>query len=962
MTKEADLRAGAQSNRPSESGQKQVAPSEPPATQIKMPKQSGETPSPEPKPAQPSSMDAVENLLRNLMTRLEENDRRYGDALQGLNQRLNDLSEQVASARGSQSTGSGSALDRVHEQATSLAAQISDAGGTHQAQQGVQTGQLEQRVGGFANDDNPMPDFGDSRLNEDFANVTQRLGKSLASHAPASEFDALSQRMDELGQRFDTAISGQNNAEALCAIETQLKALNAGFGEARQNYARVEAIEDHLAKLMNWAQSGGLSAGSDNDRLDAIEKTLHALNENAQEMDARTVSTLEAMNEVLHSLAANSDRPQDTPPETKLTASEENTQPRSEQQPEHAGEPESDVWFEERPEPEPDTSSTDDRMAALEAEIGASIPDYQPSSRKTRQKPASETSERRVEPTFEAESDFIASARRAAAAAAAQEPPRSKGKPAGRLLDRLPGNAMPQASDDAAKPRRILYFIAASLLAVSAALLYARIKTETPAPQPAPPQQTAPQTSGSDSAPATPPENNSAPQAPDETAPPPKKKQSGRMPGAPSAPANQDRQTAHAVQPDIPADATERKATPPRKSRVELDPDEPLSTAAVLASLSPDKPSEQMPGVTVSIEEPEHSTPSPRAGNTARTAMPALVPPASEESGPDPLALPKRVPAPARKPAASTANVDSARAYEAAPVRSDSVSSGSMPPVRIGPNSLRLAAARGHPAAQVEIASRYAKGSGVPKDMKKATEWYGRAAAQGYAPAQYRLAALFERGQGVKKDIGVARTWYRRAAELGNVRAMHNLAVLYTRADGQKPDYVAARNWFSLAARYGLADSQFNMGILYESGLGTTKNIAEAYKWFTLAARQGDAEAAKHREALRPKLPARSLSAVEKTIRNWKAATPKEEANRTGAPRGGWQNAMLDSSPGVLDPSLIKRAQSLLNDLGYDAGVPDGKLGPQTKSAVRRFQQRSGATQTGILNGEVLQRLEALAS
>ena len=208
----------------------------------------------------------------------------------------------------------------------------------------------------------------------------------------------------------------------------------------------------------------------------------------------------------------------------------------------------------------------------------------------------------------------------------------------------------------------------------------------------------------------------------------------------------------------------------------------------------------------------------------------------------------------------------------------------------------------------------------------------------------------------------MARTWYRRAAELGNVRAMHNLAVLYTRPGSRAPDYSSAKNWFLEAARRGLADSQFNLGILYESGLGAKKNIAEAYKWFTLAARSGDDEARKRREALRPKLSARALSAAQKIIQRWKPATVNEAANRAGPPRGGWRNASIKKRMNPGGPALIAKTQILLNKLGYDAGVPDGKLGPQTVAAIRRFEERTGITRTGKATSALLQRLEALSS
>ena len=72
-------------------------------------------------------------------------------------------------------------------------------------------------------------------------------------------------------------------------------------------------------------------------------------------------------------------------------------------------------------------------------------------------------------------------------------------------------------------------------------------------------------------------------------------------------------------------------------------------------------------------------------------------------------------------------------------------------PMTIGPASLRQAALRGDPAAQLEVASRFAAGQGVERDLLQAFHWYGRAAAQGSAVAQYRFGALYERGLGTAR-------------------------------------------------------------------------------------------------------------------------------------------------------------------------------------------------------------------
>ena len=46
----------------------------------------------------------------------------------------------------------------------------------------------------------------------------------------------------------------------------------------------------------------------------------------------------------------------------------------------------------------------------------------------------------------------------------------------------------------------------------------------------------------------------------------------------------------------------------------------------------------------------------------------------------------------------------------------------------------------------------------------------------------------------------------------------------------------------------------------------------------------------------------------------------------------------------------VEKAQHRLNHLGCQAGPADGELGPWTRSAVIRFQSRTGRPQTGKLD------------
>jgi N-acetylmuramoyl-L-alanine amidase len=62
---------------------------------------------------------------------------------------------------------------------------------------------------------------------------------------------------------------------------------------------------------------------------------------------------------------------------------------------------------------------------------------------------------------------------------------------------------------------------------------------------------------------------------------------------------------------------------------------------------------------------------------------------------------------------------------------------------------------------------------------------------------------------------------------------------------------------------------------------------------------------------------------------------------------------------GYVDPvSEISGIQARLNNLGFDCGVIDGKLGPQTKDAIRDFQANYKLTVTGEPDAATQQKLK----
>ena len=212
------------------------------------------------------------------------------------------------------------------------------------------------------------------------------------------------------------------------------------------------------------------------------------------------------------------------------------------------------------------------------------------------------------------------------------------------------------------------------------------------------------------------------------------------------------------------------------------------------------------------------------------------------------------------------------------------------------PVLLRNAAAKGQPAAEYEIGTRYVEGNGVPQNTDEGIRWLERAANAGLAPAHFRIGGLYEKGLGVKKSLETARRHYVIAADKGHAKAMHNLAVLFAEGAEGKPNYIAASQWFLRGAEHGVADSQYNLGILYARGIGIEQNLAESYKWFSLAALQGDHDAAKKRDDVGARLDAASLAKARSATQAFKPRPQPDDAIVVPSPPGGWDRPAAEKT------------------------------------------------------------------
>jgi localization factor PodJL len=281
-----------------------------------------------------------------------------------------------------------------------------------------------------------------------------------------------------------------------------------------------------------------------------------------------------------------------------------------------------------------------------------------------------------------------------------------------------------------------------------------------------------------------------------------------------------------------------------------------------------------------------------------------------------------------------------------------------MPEEAIGSLRLRAAASSGDPAALYEVATRYADGRFVGRDLAEAAIWFERAAESGLAVAQQHLASLYEQGLGVPQDRQRAYEWYLLAAEQGNVMAMHNLGVLLSQGIGDTPDFAGAIEWFTAAAAHGIRDSQYNLGVIYARGIGTDVDFMASYQWFALAAEQGDADAAARRDDVASTLTPEQLAAARAAVSAWSVAGAPAAANTVAVPDGGWDGPDVRAeAPDPDNEELVRTVQAMLIERGFDPGPADGVAGPMTYEAVRAFQMAIGIEPTGVIDDNLLKAL-----
>jgi|Dee2metaT_26_FD_contig_91_33008_length_1494_multi_3_in_0_out_0_1 TPR repeat protein len=153
------------------------------------------------------------------------------------------------------------------------------------------------------------------------------------------------------------------------------------------------------------------------------------------------------------------------------------------------------------------------------------------------------------------------------------------------------------------------------------------------------------------------------------------------------------------------------------------------------------------------------------------------------------------------------------------------------------------AANQGLVIAQYNLGIIYSNGRGVPQNITKAVEMFGKAARMGLAEAQFNYGNAFHNGRGAEQNYEEAVKWFRLSANQGDADAQLNLANAYYKGHGVPLDIPTAIEWWKKCGRQGNVSASYYLGFMYSKGRGCTENKITALEWYRRAGELGHVEA-----------------------------------------------------------------------------------------------------------------------
>lgn len=151
------------------------------------------------------------------------------------------------------------------------------------------------------------------------------------------------------------------------------------------------------------------------------------------------------------------------------------------------------------------------------------------------------------------------------------------------------------------------------------------------------------------------------------------------------------------------------------------------------------------------------------------------------------------------------------------------------------------------------------------------------------------------------------------------------------------------------SAEAGDAAAQYLYGRRFEQGEAVLQDYVHAHLWYNLAATNGHQEAAAARERLAARMTAAQIAKAQDLASSRLASPTAATTPPASAPP-------VSTPPASALPD-IAAIQRRLNQLGYKAGSVDGKLGSQTRSALRAWQRDTGLPAGDAVTTEMAARL-----
>ena len=221
----------------------------------------------------------------------------------------------------------------------------------------------------------------------------------------------------------------------------------------------------------------------------------------------------------------------------------------------------------------------------------------------------------------------------------------------------------------------------------------------------------------------------------------------------------------------------------------------------------------------------------------------------------------------------------------------------------------------GDPDSQYQLGLQYTIDGKWAWHSARGYGWFAAAAVNGHADAQYMAGMGKLLGRGTLYDEEGAVEMFRLAAQQGHERAQYQLGLAYLNGRGVIKDRPWGRQWLEQAAWNGHTQAQFLLGALFAKGVGGQCNLAEAWRWLEKSRLSGQAQSATAVKKLEERMSASDLDAGKLLFA---------------------QQPRIDKDGFYANPRL-RYVQTMLNRIGYQAGIEDGLPGPRTDASMAAF-------------------------